>query len=154
MITVIEAFESFMLAKEADGLSPATLTWYRYTLTPLCKALVGVPLATLTADALRRYVILMRADVRSHENQRGHIRAMKALLNWAWREYELGERCPADRIKIPASRWQTPNAIEIGDVRLLIKACEGTPQGYRDRAILLFLTDTGCRAAGLLGCWA
>lgn len=151
MITVREAYESFMLAKQADGLKPATLTWYQYTLLPLRQALAGVPLAALTADHLRRYVIGMRAQVRSHENQRGHIRAMKALLSWAWQEYEMGGRCPADRIKIPASRWQTPNAIEIADVRLMLKACLHTPQGYRDRAILLFLTDTGCRAAGLLG---
>lgn len=151
MISINEAVESFLLAKEADGLSKHTVAWYRYMLMRLCQQLGGVPLTRLSADLLRRYVLTLRNLQLSHETLRSHVRAMKTVLTWAWEEYELSGRCPADRIKKPSQQQPLPRAVEVADIRLLLKACEPTAQGYRDRAIIMFLADTGCRAAGLLG---
>lgn len=151
MTTVAEAVDAFLIAKQADGAAAATVAWYRYMLLRFTEHLGHVPLERLTSDHLRAYVVALKTLSLAHETLRAHIRAMKAVLLWAWEEYEYPRRCPAERIKTPAPRQGLPRAIELGDIRLLIKACEQTPKGKRDRALIMFLTDTGCRAGGVLG---
>ena len=41
--------------------------------------------------------------------------------------------------------------MEVGDLERLLTVCDESIMGLRDRAILMFLADTGCRAGGLVG---
>lgn len=150
MRTVSEAVDAFLIAKQADGLAEATVAWYRYMLARFERRFSGMRLERLTPQMLRLYVLELRKAGLSLETQRSHVRAMKTMLNWAWDECELSGRCPASRIRKPPSRLALPRAIDLSDVRALLNVCDDTPQGVRNRAIVLFLIDTGCRAAGLV----
>lgn len=152
MTTIQQAIISYIRAKTADGAATAHIEWLKYVLNRLGLRLGGIPIERVTPDALREYVIWLREEALSHESQRGHIRGMKAMFRWYWEEHDLDiYRIPTRRIKVPRPQVREPRAIELAQFVLLFKATGLDVQGVRDRAILLFLLDTGCRAAGLLG---
>ena len=79
----------------------------------------------------------------------GYIRSLHRFFGWCAREYALAD--PMARIAFPKQTEQRPKAIDLNDMVAMFNACGDGPMGARDRAILAFLIDTGCRAAGLCG---
>jgi integrase/recombinase XerD len=65
-------------------------------------------------------------------------------------EYDL-PRSPMRTIHRRKFRNHEPKAVEIEDVRKMYWAAGDNIRGLRDRALILFLLDTGCRAAGVIG---
>jgi integrase/recombinase XerD len=87
----------------------------------------------------------------SEESIRDHLVAMRRFFTWCYQEYALDVlHNPALRVRIPGRRRQEPKAIALEDLRRLLEATDHTPQGIRDRAMICFLADTGCRASGML----
>jgi site-specific recombinase XerD len=164
MVTVEFAFKDFLVAKQADGLSPVSVHNYQLILTPMINHLENEPINCVTVNHLREYVVLLRTRTHrygnknrpamkgglSHESLRTHIRAMKVFFNWCVLEYAL-EVNPATKIRVPARIPQEPKAIALDDLTKLLQACNlNESWGIRSMAILCFLCDTGCRAGGLL----
>jgi site-specific recombinase XerD len=55
------------------------------------------------------------------------------------------------KIKTPAAAAQAPKAVALDDVRAMLAVVDqNTPEGKRDRALIYFLLDTGCRLGGLI----
>jgi site-specific recombinase XerD len=164
--TIEFAASQFLIACRADGLRPATIYWYRQMLKPLTARLYGKAIDQITVMELRFYVVDLRERGRryvgakqrpelegglSEESIRDHLVAMRRFFAWSYQEYELDTlRNPALRVRIPGRRRQEPKAIALDDLRKLLEATDDTPHGIRDRAMLAFLTDTGCRASGML----
>lgn len=159
-MTFADAVNEFLTACKADGLKPATLHWYESRLKLVADHFQGVPIDLVDLAGLRRYVNGLYARPTRYQDapQRkaipgglsrhtihGHLRALRTFFKWCTDEYHL----PADpmkRIRLPRLDNDEPKAASLNDlVRLLNAATES-----RDRAILLFLADTGCRAGGLL----
>lgn len=68
---------------------------------------------------------------------------------WSPAEGEI-ELNPTRRIKTPQPTQREPKAIDFQDFRALLETThDESPVARRDRAILLFLADTGCRVSGL-----
>lgn len=160
MVTFARAVKAFLKARSADGLKPATLKWYAARLESAADHFQGVRLDLVEVEGLRQYVNGLYARTARYQDapQRkaipgglsdhtihGHLRALRAFFKWCTVEYQL----PADpmkRIRLPKLENDQPKAANLDDLeRLLAVATD-----YRDRAILLFLADTGCRAGGLL----
>jgi len=72
-----------------------------------------------------------------------YYRAIKAFLNWYWREMEPDMRNPIDAVKLPQVRVKAKKGVPIADFERLLDACKL----QRDRAILQCLLDSGCRAS-------
>lgn len=87
----------------------------------------------------------------SMETIRAHIRSLKRFFNWSFTEYGLEQALnPVNKIRMPRAPRQLPKAIALEDLRKLLEACPDTPIGKRNKALLAFLADTGCRAGGAL----
>lgn len=161
-----EAIEALLIATRVDGGTPATVRSYRQKLKPLPIFLGDVEVGQITADDLRRFMAhLMDRPSRwqSHPKHRpqkgglspftiaGHGRALKRLFNWLEAEGELSDN-PVRRIRIQQPKRREPKGISLEDFLTLLNTTEGDRVAdSRDRAILLFLTDTGCRVGGLCG---
>lgn len=157
------ALEDFDLANKADGLSPATMKWYRSILKPLLVRFAGADSAVITTKQLREYVVEIRERTTRYQGatQRpqtegglakesidGHIRAIKRFFEWCAGEYEHPN--PSKGIKRSKPAPREPKAIDEKDFVSLFNATQDTSAGIRDRALLAVLADTGCRLGGLL----
>lgn len=158
-----QAMDDFLLAIEADGRRVATIKWYRSVLTPLVNTGVERPLRSVTAREMREYIVALRgrstryidAPQRpstdgklSNETIRGHVTALHSFWNWCAREYQI--ESPMKNIRRPPRQKSVPRAIEPTDFIKLMKATGDDAAGIRDRALLIFLADTGCRLGGLV----
>lgn len=171
MITA-QAARAFIQACYADGLKLPTVRWYESKLRPFTSALGNMPITEVSIVELRGYVrALYERKERytgvdkkqvlpgglSIESIRGHIRALKRFFAWCLSEGILPGGDPMLKIRMPAAPRPVPKAITSANIRALLAACvcDGSRAGKRDAAIIAFLTDTGCRAGGLLGLtWA
>lgn len=73
-------------------------------------------------------------------------RALRAWFNFCVSE-ELIAESPMKKVSIPKVDKRILPAFTEGDVKQVLAACSGS----RDKAILLFLLDTGCRASEFIG---
>jgi integrase/recombinase XerD len=161
-----EAIESLLLATEANGRSPQTVEGYRRKLKPLQAFLGNVPVEKITVNDLRRYIVHLKerstrwADHPKHQEREGglspftvasYCRALRRLFNWL-QEEGIIQINPAQKIKFPQPKCDKPKSISLEDMLALLETTNGGDiANLRDRAIILFLADTGCRVGGLCG---
>ncbi len=137
--------------------TPASRQWYRFRLGAFTDWLrdQGITeLEGITAPLVRRYVEYRRTAISPRIGRpvdthtlHGHVRAIKALLNWAAAEGLLDERLPR-RVALPKRAQKLLPVLTPDQVRRLTLACEGS---IWDRAIVSVLVDTGIRASELCG---
>lgn len=161
-----EAIGEFSSALRADGRSFRTVDNYIWQLSIapanvfrwLRENKLVVTLRAVRVGHLRDYINWLRESYRSertgallaHESVSDFIRSLHRFFSWCSGEYGIDN--PMHRIAFPRKIEQPPKAIALSDVLLLLSECDSTTlAGIRDAAIVLFLLDTGCRAAGLCG---
>lgn len=158
------AIADYLLSCEADGLSSASLKWYRSLLLVFLAAFQDHETDTITPPMIRQYIVSLQnrtvryAGAAQKPQQAGglsaasvaaHVRALHAFWGWCAREY--GIQNPMANIRRQKNPAPKPKAISPSDFVRLFNATEDDETGKRDRAILCFLADTGCRLGGLLG---
>jgi integrase/recombinase XerD len=158
-----QALNDFLLACDADGLAERTTRWY----SSILKAFVGEYPTEETEEFstrdLREYIAGLRSrdrryvDAANKPEQPGgladhsiasHVTALHRFWAWCADEYDMDN--PMRRIKRHKPTKRLPTYIEPEDFVRLFDACEESKHPYRDRAILAFLADTGCRVGGLV----
>lgn len=163
MTTIAEAYDEFMYNCMANGLAPATIRWYGWTLKPMIQALgAGRPLDTVSRSDMRHYVASIRdrqTRFANHHNRpelAGGLSAasvaayvVAALRFWSWAAGEYRLDNPTDGIKKPKLRNKAPKAIEAADFVRLFEYTANSVSPARDRLLLAFLADTGCRRGSL-----
>jgi integrase/recombinase XerD len=108
------------------------------------------PIADITTSALRRYIVALRESDYAPDSVYAYIKALHALFRWAADEYGIVN--PMRHIAYPKQpNAKMPRRARDEDIIRMLQSCGDDPQGRRDRAIIGFLTDTGCRAGGLVG---
>lgn len=162
-MNISEALDTFLLMLRANGRSHNTIDWYRSILGAMIAEMGDKAIGDVLAVDVLEYVAgLAERDTR-YENasqrpqQRGglsaysvqsHIRAIRAFWAFVSLEYEI--RNPARNLKTRKLPPPEPKAVKPRDVLRMLEACPDTPPGWRDRAIVLFLMDTGARVGGLV----
>jgi site-specific recombinase XerD len=157
-----EAIEEFRMALLADGITRKTVDWYVWLLQRSPHALVryatasNLLLSTITTSHLRAYIVQLRETVStktgavmSEKTIDDYIRTLHRFFSWCANEY--GTPNPMARIAFPKVSEAKPKATSIDDIKRMLAACGDDFYGRRNRAIIFFLLDTGCRAAGLCG---
>ena len=157
--TVKAAIDEYLLACQADGLSAATLKWYRSILGMFENSFEDRALGEITPSDLRQYIVQLRSREDryinapqkptqngglSEQSIAGYVTALHAFWGWVCTEY--GIENPMRNIRRIKRQQPGPKAIDPGDFVLLFNSVRNT----RDRAILCFLADTGCRLGGLI----
>lgn len=162
-----EAIEALAVATIADGRSARTVGDYRQKLGELAAFLGDKDVDQVTGHDLRRYM----ADLRQRDSRyqvhpyrgaqagglsmatiAGHTRAIKRLFGFLVDDGVISDN-PARALKQPRiPKGREPKAIALDDLVTMLAMTEGEePAQVRDRALLLFLADTGCRVGGLVG---
>ncbi len=161
-----EAIERFIIAKQAEGRSPATISMYWRCLSLFARFTGSMSITDITADTFRAYLNMLQSPERqahdhnphrpssgrvlSRETVRTYFRHVRVFLRWCFEE-EYCSHDPTRRVKMPAAFDHGPKDLHDGDlVRLLDAAASTGKMRERDTAILLVLADTGIRAGGLL----
>lgn len=163
-VTINQAVNDFLLAKKADRAAEKTIVWYKSILAAFVESVPDVNIASVTTKDMRLYVVgIQERDERyvdgiqrppqeggvSEATLSAHVRALKAFWNWCHVEYQLSGS-PMKGIRPPGKRTTMPKSIDPKDFVKLFNACSDDAMGDRDRAILTFLADTGCRLQGVL----
>ena len=140
-----QALDAFLLDAEARQLSPSTIRFYKQQLQPFLSHLqtkgVTTPEAIL-AHHIRAYLVsLQQRGLKAH-SVHAAARSVRAFCSFMKVE-DLLPSNPMRKVRMPRLPKEIPPAFSQDDVNKLITACTNV----RDRAIVLFLLDTGCRAA-------
>jgi len=146
--------ESFLIDRAARGLSDRTVAYYREKLNRVTGFLEGESaqaVEDVTPDLLRRF-LLVEASRRTPGGVHGLYRALRAFLRWWEAETEpKGWRNPIAKVVAPRVPESSLDPLSLDDLRAMLAICKRrTYSGDRDRALLLALLDTGCRASEFL----
>jgi site-specific recombinase XerD len=140
--------DTFLLDKELQGCTRLTLTWYRDYVSRLVAWLqahgVTAP-AGITLDLLRAYMVDVQGRGLAPKTIHHHATAAKIFCKWLAAE-GLVTSDPAERLPRPKVPKKVLPALTKDDVGKLLAACDCE----RDRALLLFMLDTGARRAEIV----
>lgn len=142
---LVRAVQTFYLDREAARCSAATLTWYRKYVGALLDWLTAHDVTqpqAITTELLRAYLVDLQGRDLAPRTIHHHASAARAFLRFLAAEGILTAN-PMQRVKMPKLPQTILDAFTAADVQAMLDACETE----RDRAIVLCLLDTGCRAA-------
>ena len=145
---------AFLVDLQARGYSSRTLQFYRDELGHLRAYLEehGIrDVLRITPAHLRSYLVKL-GEPRNAGGVHCAYRATKTFLRWYDAEYEPdGWKNPITKVKAPALRKEPLHPLPLPDLKAMIATCKTkTLTGDRDRALMLTLLDTGCRASEFL----
>lgn len=146
--------EGFLRDCRVRDLSPYTITYYRQQLEHFCKFadsqnVVGV--LDITPDLLRAYLLDLEKTGHNPGGRHAKYRAVRAFLLWWEREAEPESYSnPIAKVRPPKVTQDPIEGASIEDIRAMVRTCGNGFTGLRDRAILLFLLDSGVRVSECL----
>lgn len=165
-MTLTEAIQAFLFAKEIQGLSPNTIRNYRLTLARFRMFFDGANplLCDVSIREIREFLhqlqtkppsssatIPRKLEPLSPKSIRNVHATLSSLWEWAIEE-KLVETNVVRAIRPPNPQMPTIKPFDERDIRAVLRqAGQGSTSElrYRDRAMILFLLDTGVRASEL-----
>lgn len=144
-LTLPEMLDSYLLDCAARRLSPSTRDSYQQRLTPFLSFLARYGVVRpeqITVRAIRAYLASLQE--RQLRDSSIHVAAstIRAFCNFMVNEGVLDES-PMRNVQMPPLSKRTLPGFTPEQVEKLITTC----MNPRDRAICLFLVDTGCRSS-------
>jgi site-specific recombinase XerD len=149
-VKVKDAVSIFLVALRADGVKPETVIWYEHRLARFVARYCEKDIRRISLDDVRAYVVDIGQMGFAPYTFFTLVRVIRRLFKWLHEERRIDDDF-YKRIKLPRLPQPVPKGIEMAEVNALLGECDGTPAGVRDRAVMLFLLDTGCRVGGLCG---
>jgi len=146
---------AFLLDRKAQNLTKKTLIFYRSNLQIFINWLDTQAVKSinqLTPELLRGFFIAMTEKGHKAGGVHAFYRTVRVFLRWYALEFEpLEWRDPLRKVKPPKVDIEPLDPVPLETIRAMLDTCKrGQFTGERDRAILLFLLDTGVRAGELL----
>lgn len=145
-----ELFGSFARHLRSIGRSPRTIESYAEGVARMVAYTGATKADDLTTDQLRRW-LTHEHEVTAPGSVGVRYRSVRAFIRWCFSEGELKVNVISG---IPAPK-QSDNPvpiIEVDDLRKLLAQTAGTDwRSRRDRALVLFMLDSGCRRAEVTG---
>ena len=148
---LLESVKSFLLTKQAAGVTPNTVRIYRSGLAHFRAWAEAQGITSprhVTPDLIRRYLLHL-AERRNPGGQHMAYRVLKTFFRWYAQEYEPeGWRDPMRRVQPPKLPQDPLPPLSLANLQKMLATCAGRNfVDCRDRAVLLCLLDTGCRAS-------
>lgn len=152
---LFELKNNFIADREAQGLARKSIDFYKHNLKIFidwCAAQGVTKADQLNPDVIRSFFNHWKETGHSNGGIHGVYRSLRALLRWFEQEYEpSGWRDPLRNVKPPRVDIEPLDPVSIEHVRAMVDTCNGGKFiDYRDKAIMLFMLDTGVRAGELL----
>lgn len=145
----------FYLAKKSEGVSPATLIFYKQQLGHFLRYCEWQALSNihdLDANILRKFILWHEETGHNAGGQHAAFRVLRTFLLWYEDEVELQDwRNPIHKVRAPKLTVEPLDPVEVDDVAAMLHKCIGNNfLDLRDKALLLFLLDTGARAGEVI----
>jgi integrase/recombinase XerD len=136
------AVADFLRSREAMGATAATLRVYRANLDRFTGTVGVEELAGLTTAALEGYLAGLRGRMKAVSVHQ-HYRTLHTFTRWCVRTDRLGADPMGDvRMRTPKTLPRVP---EDEVVRRILAACDTSPEGRRNRALIALLADSALR---------
>lgn len=132
-----QAISLFLKSRQAKGLSPQTLRWYRGILDAFARQQGKLP---KTPEAIESFISSCTAK---DERRHGYYRALRAFYRFLHKRYGIPN--PVEKIEAPKRTRKTPLALTPDQLDQLLRF----PHPVAIKTALLFLADTGCRIGEL-----
>ncbi len=125
--TLRDAFDVFKLFRQAEGLSPRTIEWYSYIMRTLTHSPIGVapgtPMREIENAQLYRHVAGLSFGGHGGKPLKassinGHVRALRAFFNWAWKEKYTDEKL-LDNLKPPRPDYKEITVLNDAEIARL-----------------------------------
>jgi len=148
--TLDEALEGFITDRKSRGLSPRTIDFFIEKLSRFRKHIQekGILKVVEISTADIRMYLLGLSETCNNGGVHAHYRALRSFFNW-WENESEEYHNPIKKVSPPKVVNNPKDGIAIDDVMKLVAVCK-TGLAERDKAILLSLVDTGCRASEFL----
>ena len=141
--------EMFMADCESRRLAARTLTIYRHQLARFREWVHPRAAANITAHDIRTYMLHLAREHNAGGQHQAY-RVLRTFFRWLLAEGVIAEN-PMSRVKPPRVRDEPLEPVPLPDVAAMLATCESRdPLDLRDKALLLVLLDTACRAGELL----
>ncbi len=144
------AVEQFLLERQSRALSEGTMRFYRQKMKTIATYWSQYAIETVRDITPSKLRVLILELGRKHSPGGVHAvyRALKAFLRWWEAEYAPdGWSNPIDRVRPPKVPELPLEPVPVSDVQAMLRTCcRQSFTGDRDRAVMLCLLDTGCRA--------
>jgi integrase/recombinase XerC/integrase/recombinase XerD len=142
--------ELYLLRCRVEGKSERTVCAYGESLRRFLRALDedGFEADASLVTGEHVYAFLGRFTHLSLDTRHRYFREVRCFFNWL---VDAGyiERSPFTGLRNVRLPEKIVRPFTIEDVRAILRACEGTQAGRRDRAIVMTLLDTGLRVSEL-----
>jgi site-specific recombinase XerD len=146
--------EAFLIDRKAQNMAVGTLDFYRKKLklfTDYCEGQAVNHVFQITPSFLREFLIELEVNGHNSGGIHAIYRSVRAFLRWFENELEPENwKNPITKVKPPIVNIEPITPVTTGDVSKMVNVCKNDLLGKRDKAILLFLLDTGVRASELL----
>jgi len=145
--------EAFLTDRKAANMSPGTIFFYRKKFElfmKFCESQAITRIDQITPDIIRAYLLHLEDTGHNPGGRHACFRVLRTLFYWLESEQE-GFKSPVRKVKPPRIPQEIIKPVELEDVSRLVNTCKGSGfHAARDLALLLFLLDTGARAAETL----
>lgn len=142
----------FLLDVRAANRTDATLEFYREKLRRFLAFLEAQGITEpegIQARQLRAFLVEL-SEERTAGGVHAHWRAVRAFVRFLVREDAIADN-PLNKVRSPRVDQELLEPVPLATVEILIKTCDKSEIGLRDKAMMLTLLDTGLRASELTG---
>ena len=147
--------DAFLVDRRAQSKSEGTLGFYRQKLAlfgEYCDAQGITAITQLTPTLIRNFILWLQQRGHNDGGVHAFYRTLRTFLYWWEEEYEPeGWKNPIRKVKPPRVDKRLLDPASDRAVSALLGVCSGGYLGARDKAAILFLCDTGCRASEFTG---
>ncbi len=141
--------DEFIIDRQVRNLSRRTVAWYKNSLRVLSEFLTEKSIdATekITTSTIRHFLLSLPDKGYSQGGVNNLFGAIKAYLHWYADEYEPKDWNPLAKVKTPKRPKEIQQPLSLTTFQRLLSVCSGKDfNSLRDKAMLLFLLDTGVR---------
>ncbi len=147
--------EAFLIDRKAQNMAKGTLNFYKNKLgvfAKYCESQEVKQITQIDPNFIRQYIFYLESKGHNAGGIHGFYRTLKTFLRWWENEVEPeGWKNPIKKVKAPRVPVEPLDPVNIDDVKAMLEICsKESLLGVRDRAIMLFLLDSGVRASELL----
>jgi len=138
---ILESYQDFILSRKASLLSPRTIEYYEYTVGEFVEWLISKGFTNpdqISPFDVRAYITSVSERGVASATVHSHARGTRAFLRFLNEEGYI----PAPiNVKMPRVEQKQMRVLSPNELKQILKVCKKP----RDKALILFLVDTGLR---------